>query len=52
MRTQRDPVWTESLAVGEEMYVLNIKRDLSARGIKKHAVDNGSKWVLQDAGIP
>jgi putative transposase len=47
-RTQRDPAWTESVAVGEQTYLLELQRDLAARGIHKHAVDNGGTWVLQD----
>ena len=31
------PTWTESIAVGEEMYRLKVKRSLAARGINKHA---------------
>jgi putative transposase len=50
--TLRDPVWTESDAVGEEMYLLELKRDLAARGISKHAVDNGSIWALKDGDGP
>jgi putative transposase len=50
--TRRDPVWTESFAVGEEMYLLSLKRDLAARGINKHAVDHGGTWVLQDGDSP
>jgi len=51
-RTQRDPAWTESVAVGEEAYLLKVKRDLAARGINKHAVDHGAVWVLQDEDRP
>ncbi len=51
-RTQRDPAWTESVAVGEETYLLKLKRALAARGINKYAVDNGTAWVLQDADRP
>jgi putative transposase len=51
-RTQRDPNWTESVAVGQETYLLNLKRELRARGINKHAVDNGGTWVLQDRDRP
>ena len=46
--TQRDPAWTEFVAVGEESFLLNVKRNLAARGVNRHAVDNGSKWVLKD----
>lgn len=50
--TQRDAAWTESFAVGEETYLLKLKRDLAARGINRHAVDNGGTWVLQDRNGP
>jgi putative transposase len=51
-RTQRDPAWTESIAVGEELYLLQLKQDLAARGINKHAIDNGTAWVLRDGDRP
>jgi len=47
--TQRDPNWTESVAVGQETYLLEFKRELVARGINKHALDNGGTWVLRDS---
>jgi hypothetical protein len=50
--TQRDSAWTESVAVGEETYLLKLKRELAARGINKHAVDNGTVWALQDGDRP
>ena len=39
-RTQRNPVWTESAAVGDETYLVNLKEQLNAGGIHKQAVDN------------
>ena len=50
--TQRDPAWTESVAVGEEKYILKLQRDMGARGINRHAVDNGGTWVLKDGDGP
>jgi REP-associated tyrosine transposase len=50
--TQRDSSWTESIGVGEEMYVRKLKRDLAARGINKNVVDNGGTWILQDRNRP
>ena len=40
--THRDPAWTEFVAVGEESFLLNVKRNLAVRGVNKHAVDTSS----------
>ena len=46
------PRWTDSVAVGQEMFLLNLQRDLAARGINKPVLNSDGNWVPQDGGSP
>ena len=48
-RTRRAPAWTESVAVGDETYLQQVKTDLGLRGARKRIVTNSGIQSLSEA---
>ena len=45
--TRRDSVWTESVAVGDERYLQDMKAGLGARGFHRQISDEEDGWSLR-----
>jgi hypothetical protein len=48
----RDPVWTESIGVGDRKYLSRLKNDLGVRGYGKYMAECNETLVLRDCGNP
>jgi len=46
--TQREPVWTEAIAVGDEEYLRNVKTDMGAQGIRRRLAGETGLQCLRD----
>ena len=46
--TQRDPKWTESVAVGDERFLQEIKAVLAFRGIHREITSDADAWILRE----
>lgn len=49
---QRDDVWTKSIAVGDEAFVLEARKTLGARGKGRAIVGAGDAFVLRETEVP
>lgn len=45
---QRDPIWTESIAVGDDDYLRDLKGALGARGYHKQIVSERGSKILRE----
>ena len=50
--TKREAQWTESVAVGSELFVSDVKNGLGAKGIGRAIVSSGSVTMLREPKIP
>jgi putative transposase len=50
--SRRDPVWTESIGVGDRKYLSRLKNDLGVRGYGKYMAECNETLVLRDCGNP
>ncbi|RQW88569.1 MAG: hypothetical protein EHM79_05455 [Geobacter sp.] len=46
---QRDEIWTKSVAVGSEQFVLKVQDCLGVRGKSREVTANGDAFVLQES---
>jgi putative transposase len=46
---QRDKVWTKSLAVGSEQFVLKVQENLGVRGKGRGVIATGDAYVLRES---
>ena len=46
--TQRNPMWTESVAVGDKRYLQGIKAGLGARGVHRQILFDKEIWTLRE----
>jgi putative transposase len=48
----RQPMWTESIAVGDEDYVNKAKRELSSMALGRKVIPESSAYVLREPSFP
>lgn len=51
-RSKRDPAWTESVGVGDEKFLTNLKADLGVRGYHRDVVAGDEVSLLGETKIP
>ena len=51
-RHDRDPSWSESLAVGDECFVQRVKAGLGNRARYRGTVCSGQRWLLREVAPP
>jgi putative transposase len=52
VQLKREPVWTQSLAVGHRDYVEGVRMALGLRGQYRSVVKGGTGYVLKEPGMP
>ena len=48
---KRQPQWTESIAVGDKVYVEKMKDQMGYKAIGRKVVENGDSFILREAQI-
>jgi hypothetical protein len=48
----RQPIWTESIAVGDEEFVSETKRKLSSMATGRKIISSGSAYELREPSLP
>ena len=48
---KRQPQWTESIAVGDKVYVANVKDQMGFKAIGRKVVENGNSFVLREPQV-
>jgi hypothetical protein len=48
---KRQPQWTESIAVGDKVYVAKVKDKMGYKAIGRQVVENGDSFVLREPQV-
>lgn len=51
-RAEREPQWSEAVAVGRRSFVERVQEELGTRALHRHVQDGNGAWVLRDPTAP